>query len=154
MKMVVGVAWARESHFEQLRFPLPTQITRKRIGKREIALRWEGGGRSTEDLFGSGLFTYHRVAHTYKHSCSLVSCDPLIRARFGPTVGHINLQLQQQADASNLAMYTRVYAHIHIHTYELYINTHIHTYTHIFSSYFARRSVHCPLSLSVHPLPG
>lgn len=154
MKMVVGVAWARESHFEQLRFPLPTQITRKRIGKREIALRWEGGGRSIEDLFGSGLFTYHRVAHTYKHSCSLVSCDPLIRARFGPTVGHINLQQQQQADASNLAMYTRVYAHIHIHTYELYINTHIHTYTHIFSSYFARRSVHCPLSLSVHPLPG
>lgn len=82
--------------------------------------------------------------HTHKHSCSLVSCDPLIRARFGPTVGHINLQLQQQADASNLAMYTRVYAHIHIHMYELYINTHIHTYTHIFSSYFALSTVRCP----------
>lgn len=34
VKMVVGVAWAGESHFEQLRFPLPTQITRKRIAKR------------------------------------------------------------------------------------------------------------------------
>lgn len=79
--------------------------------------------------------------HTHKHSCSLVSCDPLIRARFGPTVGHINLQLQQQADASNLAMYTRVYAHIHIHTYVWAIYKHTHTRT-----FFPLISL-CPLSV-------
>lgn len=70
-----------------------------------------------------------------------MSCDPLIRARFGPTVGHINLQLQQQADASNLAMYTRVYAHIHIHTYVWAIYKHTHTHT-----FFPLISL-CPLSV-------
>lgn len=67
---------------------------------------------------------------------------PLIRARFGPTVGHINLQLQQQADASKLAMYAR----IHTSMYELHIykHTHSHIHKHFFLLF---RSVHCPLSV-------
>lgn len=79
----------------------------KADSKKGIAQRWEAAGAGAVNRgfvrFGFVYLSSGRT-HTHKHSCSLVSCDPLIRARFGPTVGHINLQLQQQADASNLAM--------------------------------------------------
>lgn len=152
VEMVVGVAWARESHFEQLRFPLPTQITRKRMGKRG---KRRGRGRSTEDLFGSGLFTYHRVEHTHTQKQTQLLFGEL----WPPSLGR---DLVRQWVTSICSYSSRpmlqslpcMHVYIQVCMSYIYINTHTHTYINIFSSYSALSTVRCPLSLSVHPLPG